>query len=126
MRCVYASNITLMLVKVAQFDGNKPITPEQVTKIYEIAYEAFPNILARVKEAGFYDEYKRQIFDAKLRRMDARGVCARTAEELKKPGAEQTSYMETKYPRLWEWINSDAKAQSIVMQMFQEIAATLK
>ena len=126
MRCVYASNITLMLVKAAQFNGNKPITPEQVTKIYGIAYEEFPKVLARVKEAGFYDEYKRQIFDAKIRREDSMSVCAQTVEEIKKPAAEQMSYLQTKYPRLWKWMNTDAEARRIVMRMFQKIQAVLE
>lgn len=126
MRNLYAASSTLGVVKAVQLDGNKQITPEQVFRIYTICYDTFPKILARIKRAGLYDEYKSMFLDPESLRRDAKCADARTMSEYKSLAENKTSYLQGKYPRLWKWMNTDAEAQRIAMQMFQKIQAVLE
>ena len=124
-RQYFTDNMTRGVVKGMGFVG-KQATPEQQMKIREIIYTAFPEILARLRQAGLYDEYKEQLSDPDIRRLDDQAMDARTMQEVLALNKRQMEITRTKRPRLYKFMNSDPELGGIVMRMMQKIAAVCK
>lgn len=125
MQWLFSDNTTMGVVKAFQF-GNKQITPAQLIKIRKIVYGTFPKIAARARLAGVFDEYKAQLFDTEICLMNAKALDVPTVQELMELSQKQLAVIRDKYPKVYEWMNSDKELHNILMQMMQEIDAAAK
>lgn len=125
IRSIYANSMTKAIAKGASFSG-KQVSPEQQAEIRRIVNEAFPEILATVKRAGLYEEYKAQMFDPELRSLDERAMAAKDMGEVMSIARQQMAVVQKKYPELFKWMNSNKELQAVVSAMMQKIIAVLK
>ena len=125
MQRKYAESVTKGVVKGFTLDPDKKVTAAQQAEIRRIAGETFPKILAEVKRAGLYDEYKAVTFDPEVDRMNEEIMSVKEPAELRQLAERQIGYIRKKYPRLTDWLNSSPEVNAIVSSMMQKISGVL-
>ena len=121
----YADNMSKGLIKGFELASGKKVTPEQRAEIRRIFAETFPQIIAEVKKAGLYDEYKAQAFDPEIERMNEEAMRITSIAEVQQVAQKQFAYISEKYPRLTAWMNSSKEMEAIVTAMMKKIQGVL-
>ena len=125
VRQVFVDSMTIGLVKGLQLSG-KEVSPEQQAKLRGIAEEFFPRIYARIKAAGFGEDYKKQMFDPEIRQFDRQMLETKTVQEVSPLAQKQMKIFHDKYPKLFEFMNTDPELQAAAMDMLRKISEALK
>ena len=125
LRRIFVDSMTQGIIKGLELTGRQ-VSPEQRTKIRAIADESFPKIYARIQAGGLCEEYKKQMFDKDIRNLDKKVLAAKTLQEVAPIAQEQMKLLREKYPKLFEFMNSDKEMGAATMEMLQKIAAAVK
>ncbi|MBO4708146.1 MAG: hypothetical protein J5727_00025 [Kiritimatiellae bacterium] len=125
LRQVFVDSITAGVIKGLQVTG-KEVPPERQAKLRAIADESFSKILARVKAAGHYEDYRKQMFDPEIRQLDKKVLEAKTAQEILPIAQQQVKIFSEKYPELFRFISSDQEMQAATMEMMQKLFEVCK
>ena len=125
LRQRYAENTILGFVKGLELNG-KQVTPEQKEKMRRIVFDAFPELIALVRKAGLYDEYKTQMLDGDIRELDKKILKAATMEEVVPLIQKEMALINERYPKLVQWLSSDPELQAFSARLMQKIAAVLQ
>ena len=121
----FVDSMTIGMVKGLQLTG-KEVSPERQAKLRAVAEESFPSIYARVKAAGFAEDYRKQMFDPDIRKFDKQVLEAKTVQEVAPVAQAQMKVLREKYPKLFEFMNTDKEMQAATMAMMQKITEALK
>ena len=115
------------IVKGYELSTGKKIeaTPKDIQIRYALR-DAFPDILAEIKRAGFYDEYLALAADREVQQMNGELTKVKTVEELRQLAERQKSYVAKKYPRLAEWMNSSKELEAVVAPMMRKVMEILE
>lgn len=106
--------------------NGRELTAEQLEKVRGVVAAAFPKFLARFKAAGFYDEYKSMFFDPEIREQEEKSFKAKTMDEIMALNAQRLTLIRERYPKLFEFTNSDQELKRHYIQMMREILAVVK
>ena len=88
--------------------AKKRITPEQREKIYKAAEVYADKVVAYAKAQGVYDEWAKQLMDAKNIDYNYRALAAKNIDELLRINFEQLEYISETYPTMWENLTTTA------------------
>ena len=126
IRRFFAENTTKGVVKGLQLQGKLPPSKEQQEQIYRIVYDTFPEVIARIKRAGLYDEYTALLFDREIRELDQQSLNAKSLQEVMTLMHKLMALFSERYPRVYQLMTADRELNGITMLMMQKIAAVCK
>ena len=121
----YVRNTVNGFAKGLEIRG-KTLTAEQREKLHRVADEAFPKVIALVRKAGLYEEYRKMHFDRELRELDQQVFKAKTMQEVMALAQKEIALLHERYPKLMEWISTDPEMQALSMQIMQKMMEACK
>lgn len=113
------------LIKGYETSSGKTVSPVQREELRRLVGKTFPRYIAAVRRAGFYEEYKTQMSDPEIDRLNEAILNAGNMDELRQLSRQLMSYIRKQYPRLTEWQDSDRELAEIYLPMFEEIKGVL-
>ena len=125
VRQTFVDAMTIAMIKSFQLRGME-VSPERQAKFRAAVEESFPKIYARIKAAGFGEDYRKQMFDPDIRKFDKRVIEAKTVQEANTAVQEQIKATREKYPKLFEFIHTDKEMEAAAMEMMLKIAEAIK
>lgn len=125
VRRIFVDSMTKGIIKGLELTG-KQVSPEQRTKIRAIADVSFPKIYARIQAGGLCEEYKKQMFDKDIRNLDKKVLAAKTLQEVAPVAQQQMKIIRERYPKLYQFMNTDKEMQAVTMEMMRNIAEAIK
>ena len=95
-------------------------------KVGAVVDGSFPQIYARIQAAGLCGDYKKQMFDKDIRNLDKKVLAAKTLQEVAPVAQQQMKLLRERYPKLYQFMNTDKEMQAVTMEMMRKIAEAIK